>query len=178
MAHPDLAIAGQTYLMGHLKPFTIMIEPPAESGLQPCKLLVTFSCHVYSLDWDSNLHPASHLVEHEGEQRCFCPTRYRWSLDLPDLVRYHARGKSYLSRDGNGHWNHLFYEPLDATKRAVPYPIYIRLNRVRDMGDVDGVCHVISAYENARIPARNRLQCTRFAKLVSDTIGFKKNSPL
>lgn len=174
MAHPDIIIAGQIYPLGHLNPFTITVEPKEGSGLQACKLLVTFSCHVYSLDWDASHHPASHLVEHEGEQRCFCPSRYGWSLDLPDLVRYHARGKSYLSRDGNGFWNHLFYEPLDVTKRAVPYQIYIRLNRVRDMGNVDGVCHVISAYENPKIPARNQLQSTRFAKLVSDKIGFKK----
>jgi hypothetical protein len=174
MAHPDITIAGQTYPLGHLNPFTITVEPKPDSGYRACKILVTFSCHVYSLDWDAAHHPASHLVEHEGERRCFCPSRYGWSLDLPDLVRYHARGKSYISRDGNGFWNHLFYEPLDVTKRAVPYPIYIRLNRVRDMGNVDGVCHVISAYENPKISARNQLQSTRFAKLVSDKIGFEK----
>lgn len=174
MSHPDVTIAGQTYALGHLSPFTISVEPKTGSGLVPCKLLVTFSCHVYSLEWDDTVHPTSHLIEHEGETRCFCPDRHQWSLDLPSLVRYHARGKSYLSRDGKGNWNHLFYEPLDTTKRAVPYPIYIRLNRVRDMGNVDGVCHIISAYENPKIPARNQLQSTRFAKLVADEIGFKK----
>lgn len=174
MAHPDITIAGHTYSLGHLSPFTIMVEPKVGSGLLPTKLLITFSCHVYSLEWDEDLNPSSHLIEHEGEKRCFCPIRHRWSESLPDLVRYHAKGKSYLSRDGNGFCNHLFYEPLDVTKRATPYPIFIRINRTNDMGNIDGVCHVISAYESPRIPARHKLESTKFAKLVSDKIGFKK----
>lgn len=152
---------GQDYPLVHLKGFRVVV--PAKDPLQsPATLQVTFSCHVYSQKWNAAAHDEASRFEEDGQERCFCPVRYGCSMNLEQAIRGHLGGKAYWGRDGNGAWNSFFYSTAD----GVPYPIYFRLRPADRINGVDGLMHVISAYQNQDMQASHRYQAVRFARLV------------
>jgi len=157
-------LAGTEYPLAHLQSFRVTV--PAKDPLAvPAVLQVTFSDHVYSVKWDDAAHTAEHLIGGNGDPRAFCPVRYGCSIELPALIAYHVGGKAFLGRDGNGVWNHFFYGEAD----GIQYPVYFRLGRADRIPDVHGILHVISAYQNPELFARNRFQAVKFARLVHQT---------
>lgn len=153
----------EVYPLDHLQSFRFVVAP--KDPLQAAATLeVIFTSHVVSEKWTDGIDEARRWIEH-GEQRAFCPTRHSCSLRLPGLLRYHAMGKAFVSRDGNGAKNHLFH----ADKDGVPYPIFFRLTRARNIPGVHGILRVISAYPHPGFPPRHRLQSINFARLVHQT---------
>lgn len=146
--------------LDHLRSFRVVVNPK-DPLAAPAILQVTFSCHVFSEKWDETHEEARRYVE-SGEVRAFCPVRYGCSISLPQIVNYHVEGKAYEGRDSNGAKNHFFY----AEAENIPYPVFFRLGRATKIPGVHGVLHIISAYQNPRLPARNRLQSIKFARLV------------
>jgi hypothetical protein len=152
---------GQDYPLAHLRGFRVVV--PAKDPLQRSAVLqVTFSCHVYSQKWDAALHDEADRFEEDGQQRCFCPVRYGCSLKLEQAISGHVGGKAFRGRDGGGFWNNFFYSVAD----GVPYPIYFRLGKADRINGVDGLMHIISAYQNPNLQARHRFQAINFARLV------------
>ncbi len=142
-----------------------MVVPAKDPLASPATLEVTFSHHVFSVKWDPAVHSEDHAYQSDGERRAFCPVRYGCSIELRKIVEYHIAGKAYLSRDGNGVMSHLFYDEAE----GVPYPAFFRLRKADRIPGVDGILHFISAYQNPELPARNRLQSIKFARLVHQT---------
>lgn len=157
-------LAGNVYPLGHLRGFRVEV-PQRDPLLASANLQVTFSCHVHSERWNPDTHdPARYFVE-GGEERAFCPVRYGCSIGLENHIRYHIAGKAYWGKDGNGVKNSFFYCVAD----NIPYPVYFRLGRADRISGVDGVLHVISAYQNPSLMARHRYQAVKFARLVHQT---------
>ena len=164
MVHGTFSLAGVEYPLGHLNNFKVVV--PAKDPLAvPAVLLVTLSNHVFSEKWDEQTHTQDRKFETDGEHRAFCPVRYGCSINLRHMIEYHVGGKAFLSRDGKGIWNHLFYGEAD----GIAYPIFFRLGRADRLVGIDGILHIISAYQNPNLPARNRLNAIKFARLVHQT---------
>lgn len=154
-------LAGVEYPLGHLDGFDVTV--PAKDPLAtPAVVRVSFSHHVFSVKWDDDEHEADHQYVADGEQRAFCAVRYGCSINLRQIVEYHVAGKAFLSRDNKGMWRHLFYAEAD----GISYPVFFDIARADRIPGVDGILHVISAYQKPDLPARHRLQSIKFARLV------------
>jgi hypothetical protein len=161
MAFKSFTLTGVEYPLGHLAPFDVIV--PAKDPLaSPATLRVSFSHHVFSEKWNDAGHPPDHEYVCDGEKRAFCSARYGCSIDLRPIIEYNVAGKAFLSRDGNGVQRHLFYGEAD----GIPYPVFFKLAKAKQIPGVDGIMHVISAYQNASLPARHRLQSIKFARMV------------
>jgi hypothetical protein len=157
-------LAGVDYPLGHLAPFDVTV--PAKDPLAaPAILRVTFSHHVFSVKWDGTLHAEDHEYIADGERRAFCPVRYGCSIELRQIIEYHVGGKAFKSRDGNGYMRDLFYAEAD----GITYPVFFKLAKAKRIMGVDGILHVISAYQKADMPAKHKLQSVKFARLVHQT---------
>lgn len=157
-------LGGVEYPLGHLQSFRVTV--PQKDPLQaPAILQVTFSNHVFTEKWDDEIHSAEHRIEANGEVRAFCPVRYGCSINLPGLIAYHVGGKAFEGRDSNGAMNRFFYAEAD----GIPYPIYFAVGRADRIPGVDGILHIISAYQRPAMPSRVRFQAIKFARLVHQT---------
>jgi hypothetical protein len=162
------SLAGMEYPLSHLNGFTIVV--PAKDPLaSPATLLVTFSHHVFSEKWNISRHTAEHRYEAAGEIRAFCPIRYGCSIDLRKIVEYQVLGKAFKSRDGNGHWNHFFNAQAD----GIAYPVFFRLRKPDRNSGVDGILHIVSAYQDPSLSVKRR-QTIKFARLVHQTCPPKQ----
>lgn len=160
----NFCLGGINYPLTHLKGLRITV--PAKNPLEsPAILQVTFSTHVFSERWNLALHAADRKFDEDGESRAFCPVRYGCSIGLAAIIRYHVAGKAFRGRDGSGAWNHFFYANAD----GIPYPVYFRLGKADRVNGVDGILHIISAYQNPNLPARHRFEAVKFARLVHQT---------
>lgn len=163
-------LGGVDYPLGHLVPFDVTV--PAKDPLAaPAILRVTFSHHVFSEKWDEAKHQPDHEFLVDRERRAFCSVRYGCSIDLRQIVEYHVAGKAFERRDSNGVLRHLFYAEAD----GIPYPVFFNLRKADKIPNVDGILHIISAYQKADLPARVRLQSVKFARLVHWTCPPDQN---
>lgn len=161
MGRSPIIHLGQSYALDHIDPFTVQV--PTLDGLRVRKLLVSFGLHCFTVD-ASKCDPVSFTeVSEDGDARAFCAFRHGWSQSLPQIVRYHVAGKAFESRDRNGAWGHFFYERKD---RLVPYAVYFRLEKSSKGAGIDGILRIVSAYENADLPATHKFQSINFARLV------------
>jgi hypothetical protein len=157
------------YPLDHLDSYTIIV--PAKDPLQaPAVLRVTYGHHVFTEKWDTKKHDASLQYFYANEKRAFCPVRYVCSLSLKEIIQYHIGGKAYLTRDGKGHWNHLFYAEID----GVSYPVFFELENANKINGIEGILHIKSAYQKPDLPKRNKLQSVKFARLVHQISAIKK----
>jgi hypothetical protein len=161
MTFETFSLGGVDYPLGHLAHFDVTV-PAKEPLMAAAVLRVSFSHHVFSVKWNEADHAADHEYVADGERRAFCPVRYGCSIELRGIVEYHVGGKAFLSRDGNGIPRHLFYAEAD----GIPYPVFFKLAKAKHLPGVNGIMHIISAYQNVDLPARNRLQSVKFARLV------------
>jgi hypothetical protein len=160
MVQKAVTFGNAQYPLEHLSSFRVVVgqkDPLAA----PAVLQVTISCHVFSEKWEDGMDEARRYIE-DGETRAFCPVRYGCSIGLRQIVNYHIEGKAYEGRDSNGAMNHFFY----AEAEGIAYPVFFRLGKATKIPGVDGILHIISAYQNPKLPARNRLQSVKFARLV------------
>jgi len=161
MTFGTFSLAGVDYPLGHLESFDVTV--PAKDPLaMPAVLRVTFSHHVFSVKWDDQKHAPDHEFLADDERRAFCPVRYGCSIELRSIIEYHVAGKAFESRDSNGVLRHFFYANAD----GISYPVFFNLRRADRVPGVDGILHVISAYQKQDLPSRNRLQSVKFARLV------------
>lgn len=159
------------YDLAHLSSFTVTI-PSREENCASAKLVVTFGHHVFTEQWDDAHHTIDLAITENGERRAFCLERYNWSQDLAGIIRYHVAGRAFWGRDRNGNWNNFFYEQRNG--RVNPYAIYFRVGKASNIKGVDGILHIISAYENPDLPKARHFQSIKFATIVGKEIGFKQ----
>lgn len=160
----SFSLGGVDYPLNHLRGLRVTV--PQKDPLQaPAILQVTFSNHVYTVKWDDTVHTPEHRIEEKGEVRAFCPVRYGCSIGLAAHIGYHVAGKAYEGRDSRGAMNRFFYAEAD----GIQYPIYFALDQADRIRGVDGVLHIISAYQNPNLRARHRFQSIKFARLVHMT---------
>lgn len=126
---PELVIDGQLVDLSHLEPFTFVFH--SLLAKRDLRVHVTFSNHCFSHSYDPAIHPVDEKVmgAKSPRPRVFCPTRYRLSQQLPELVRglNHPKVKVWeTSRERNWCYSikiddpegpyHVFFEVRRATK--------------------------------------------------------------
>jgi len=161
MSRDNFLLKGVEYPLAHLNSFRVTV-PAKDPLIDPAILQVTFSCHVFSEKWRNDEHEPEYRFRENSEERAFCPIRYGCSIGLQNIIDFHIAGKAFEGRDGNGNLNHFFYADAD----GISYPVYFRLGKANKIPGVDGILHIISAYQNPDLRARHRFQSIKFARLV------------
>ena len=164
MNFKNFSVSGVDYWFEHLLPFKVVV-PAKEPLATPATLKVTFSHHVFSEKWYLDKHNSETEFTFSGERRVFSLNRYECSVGLRNIIEYQIMGKAFKSRDSNGILRHLFYSEIG----GLPYPVFFNLrkaDRINGIDGIDGILHIITAYQKPDMPARNRLQSIKFARLV------------
>ncbi|SCB04326.1 MULTISPECIES: hypothetical protein [Xanthomonas translucens group] len=143
---PQLVVSGQRVDLSHLDPLTITFE--SEKVGKALRVAVTFTNHCFSASYGEIPHPAGDTVIWDGKKmRTFCPTRYRLSKELPDLIRAMPEKKVILAAHETT-WVHT----LTIKDPSGPYHLFLTIKRSakekRTWQDVDVI--VESAYQETR----------------------------
>lgn len=130
---------GATYCLRHLNPRVLQV------GSQ-FNVLITVGCHAFTRDALTTDDPAD-LIRDGSKDRCFCPQRYQWSLDLPAIVNNASLGSVFFSQ---GKTMLCVDYPL---ARQAPYAIFFEMWAAQS-GSLDAVMSIRSAYEKPNLPQR------------------------
>lgn len=96
-----LVIGSETIDLSHLEPFEFQIIPTSSTSF--VTISVRFHDHCFTETFD----PARHAMRIQSSQaslhehRAFCPTRYKLSLQLPEIVRRLDGQRIASAREGN-----------------------------------------------------------------------------
>lgn len=123
---------GKEFKLNHLNPFKLEITQKANNGKGEKKYLcwITFSSHCFTREArDESIDPSDVYQEPKSEERLFCTTRYRLSLDLRKII------ESKLSNGDEkcfhtGHGNFFIVESVDENGNKYNYEIYFRPRKV------------------------------------------------
>lgn len=148
--------------LAHLDPFTLRVTPRAADA-PTFRVLVTFGHHTFTRELRED-DPAHLKFSHNGDDRCFCPTRHRHSLELPRVVGQAATGRAFFSQNRN----FLLVEDLPGLEG--PYVVFFNMERAR-IKNIDAAMFVVSAYHKPNLPPRANLGAITFATLVSKTVA-------
>lgn len=130
-------IRGVVYDLAHLDSFRMEVTPKAE-GSPTYKVLVQFGCHTFTRDLLPSDTPDYRFAD-AGHVRCFCPERYGYSKNLPDVIRGAVGGRVYFSDQEN------FLLAHDLPGVEHPYAIYFDMVRASTKGH-HATMEVVSAY--------------------------------
>ncbi|MEQ3291563.1 hypothetical protein [Klebsiella oxytoca] len=83
---PDLTVSGVHYELTHLNPFVMAVK--SDMAKKELKVHVRFTNHCFTKGYDRYGHPEGDPIipDHSGNDRTFCPIRYRLSLKLPAII--------------------------------------------------------------------------------------------
>jgi hypothetical protein len=151
---------GVDYDLTHLSPFTLSVTPKAE-GSPTFKVLVSFGHHTFTKELNG-VDPGDMKFDHNGDVRCFCPSRHGHSLALPGIVVANAGGRAYFSQTRN----YLLVENLPGV--VGPYAVFFNMERAKVKG-IDAAMFIVSAYPKPALPAKKDLPAITFATLVAKT---------
>lgn len=163
MSRQDFVLNGEAHSFAHLAPFVLEVSGKA-AGSQTFKVLVTFGCHTFTRDMGPTDPPERRYIE-EGEERCFCDDRYRYSLNLPRIINYAAGGRVFFSEGRNM----LCVDWLPGL--AAPYAVFFNLRPWRERG-LHAAMTIVSAYDKDGLP--ERLPAITFATLVGTVASGQK----
>lgn len=163
MSRDDFVLNGSTFPLTHLDPFVLNVTGKAD-GSRTFNVLVTFGCHTFTRDLEPDHPPERRYVE-GTEQRCFCDDRYGYSLNLPRIINYAAKGRVFFSEGRNL----LCVDWLPGL--AAPYAVFFNLRPWREKG-LHAAMTIVSAYDKEALP--DRLPAITFATLVGTVVAGGK----
>jgi hypothetical protein len=149
-------IAGIDYDLRHLDPFIMQVMAKGENP-PVYDVRVSFGCHTFTREVHENDTPDLHFRSGR-ELRCFCTDRHRYSLELPDMIRYAANGRAYFSERAN----FLVVEIASGTN--VPYVAFFYLEKAKRPDRHDVSMFVTSAHLKPGLP--EKLPAVTFPTLI------------
>lgn len=143
---PRVVVNGQRLDLSHLDPLTITFESRKVGKV--LRVAVTFSNHCFSVSYaKAPQQPPDAVIADGRKMRAFCPTRYRLSRMLPELIRSLPTKKVILAAHESTWVHSLTIEDPDG-----PYHLFLTIKRSarekRTWQDVDVI--VESAYHQTR----------------------------
>lgn len=82
---PSLQIGKESYDFKHLNPFTIVVE--SKKAKKNLRVRVRFSNHCFSRGYIEGQDSSEQIINKgDSKPRVFCPTRYRLSFSLQELI--------------------------------------------------------------------------------------------
>lgn len=136
-------IAGVDYDLTHLDSF-VMPVTPIHVGAETYRVKVAFGAHTFTrevLDTDT---PDFHYLDGRTT-RCFCPTRYSYSVHLPAFVQAASNGHAYF---GNKDTKYLLVEAIPGLN--APYVVAFTMRKTGKYG-VDATMFVVSAHDRPNL---------------------------
>ena len=147
--HPPIAIAGTTYDLAHLAPFSLAVD--SRRAQKTLDVRVSFANHCYTITHDPASHPKGWPVLRDGggRARTFCPQRYALSQQmLPALILRlnHPKAQVRQTRQARN-WVHSTLIDLESGSYAVFFQIRRANGKPHDLEMV-----IESAYARAEAP--------------------------
>lgn len=150
---------GQLYKFEHLNKFVLTVFLNASHTLS-IDVIVEFSCHCFTEDFDHTIHGEGHKYIHRGELRAFDLLRYECSLQLPNIVSNIADGMVYLS---DKKYTYTARINIDSSFGLKTYSIFFNLRQDRELKDTLYM-KIVSAYLKPSV-AKPNAQGWRFKSL-------------
>ena len=129
------SIDGDDYDLSHLQDSVYAFTIAATAGCPELsgEMLIQYSSHCISIgpahgdEFDFSVLGRDRLVlDDRGNERCFCPDRYTWSKNLPDIIRSLPSDRMcYFT----GRENWLSIEILDPQGLSLVYEVFFNLTR-------------------------------------------------
>jgi hypothetical protein len=153
------------YGFDHLVP--IALKLPIAENPGNIDLAVTFSCHCFTEEFDSEKHGLHHRYAHDGEVRAFDLTRYECSLQLPAVVTSMLSGRIYRSQQNYAYVAHI---TLASVTGPQSYSVYFSMEKDHDSTSPAARIFVRSAYLKPWAAGSNA-QWWRFVQLAGEISG-------
>ena len=128
-------VGGEDYDLTHLQDSVFSFSIAATKGCPEINadMLIQYSSHCVSIGpphgerFDfAELGMDQLVVDERGNERCFCPERYEWSKNLPDIIRTLPSDRVCFF---TGHENWLTFEILDPAGVRHTYEVFFNLRR-------------------------------------------------
>lgn len=153
---------GQVYTFPHLQKITLSVDLVISSRPVIIPVHVTFGCHCFTEDFDSEKHGGHHRYTHLGEERAFDVERYQCSLQLPQVMNAMLTGTIYRADRSFTYVSQIVLPPSTGLE---PYSIFFSLEKTRKSAVPAVEMFVKSAYLSALKHSPNA-QSWRFKALV------------
>jgi hypothetical protein len=143
--------------MGHLAP--MIINCPCDPIGRALSVRVTFKNHCVTQAYDPVRHDISEIVFRDGpgRHRVFCPTRYRLSHGLPQLMTELPTRRVHQTSQAR---NYLFAAPMAVG--GCDYLVFFMLQRAAPGDGIDLRLTVESAYASDQVVLKKRPRAIRF----------------
>ena len=136
---------GVDYDLAHANDFTLEVPSKDVEG-KVYRVRVTYSCHIFTKEWQDGVHPENLKFVAGKEVRCFCKDRHVLSLLLKRIIEGAVGWKAYFSNKGN----FMLIEDIDGS--PAPYVIYFDILKASNNPNHDLVMQVRSAHPKPEIP--------------------------
>jgi hypothetical protein len=159
---------GSLYTFEHLKPTSMaIIFNIGSSPIEVC-IYVTFGCHCFTEDFDSDVHKEDHRYQHLGEERAFNVERYECSKYLPSIISALLSGTIYRSDKS---YTYVAQIALPLVSGMQPYSIFFSLEKIRKSNHLSLDMYIKSAYLSPLKSGKNAANW-RFKRLVGEAAGL------
>ncbi len=135
--------ATERYTLSHLHPFRQRVELPA-AAKHPARIVelhICFGLHTFT----RAIEPGDghqQFYRDNRETRCFCPTRYQRSFELPAIIRTLEKRRCEFARGMSGLVNYVTVEMTNGER----YAAFFELRRFKTVGPNAVQLMVQSAY--------------------------------
>ena len=146
----------------HLDDSEIYVTPK-NAGAPTYRVRVSYELHCFARTANPD-DPADHLFPEGQNMRCFCPDRYRCSLELPRIIAAAPSSRVFFSQRRDM----LVVEQLPGL--VGPYAIFFNAEKFK-RGGYDAALFVVSAYEKPELPTQ--LPAVSFATLISNLVNAR-----
>lgn len=157
---------GVEYKFIHLEPILIKIALNA-AGTKFIDLYVTYGCHCFTEEFDSNIHLDHHRYLYKGEIRAFNILRYECSLHLPAVLPGLLKGRIHRADRSLTYVAHI---SLSTTQGLQPYSIFFNLDVDNTKATPFLKMYIKSAYLKPLV-AKSNAKTWRFVSLAGEMTG-------
>lgn len=163
---PYKQFAGTLYKFDHLDPMQVKLPLNAE-GTKTIDLHITFGCHCFTEEFDTNRHRQDHRYTHKGELRAFNTLRYECSLQLPLIMQAIQKGKIYNADES---YTYAALITLVSADEPQTYSVFFSLEKDKSVQKPALRMFVKSAYLKP-LAAKAGAQSWRFVSLAGQISG-------
>lgn len=148
--HADRVIQTQSYTLGHLEAFGIVLNGHGPQG-SDIRVRVSYLSHVFSKT--PEVDEVCDFQDENGKDRVFCIDRYNCSLNIKDYCTNSIQNNvlTWESRDKNGASSYMIVKDVNGAEYAIIYRLVPSLS---DGHDVDFI--VKSAYYKTAVHRNSR----------------------
>ncbi len=160
---PVLSFQGQTYTLGHLFSCDIKFDL-GEHGEVTAFCVFSNHCYTEELKASDLREGKLILLDHNNNERYFCPARYSLSLKLKSFMASWGEKKSFPSGNGRRlNWLMVEHHDSNGVKQAIKIAYSIKSH---SKGKATIHIETMHPYDRSTPPAKNAKGWTRFGLIL------------